>query len=209
MKQMGAMAVALAAGLLAGSVEAGEEVAVELPGGAAMEFVWIEPGPFLMGSPFEAPEYRYASERPQHPVAITRGFYLGKYEVTQAQWTAVIGPQIPAIARVPIGRWSWSPGTRCRTSSAGSTRPWTTPSIDCPPKPNGNTRRGRARRRGGPLATTRACWTITRGISATTLRRGPRRWGSSGPIPGGCTIFTAMCGSGWRTGTVRTAAPAR
>ena len=91
MKQMGAMTVALAAGLLAGSVEAGEEIAVELPGGATMEFVWIEPGTFLMGSPFEAPEYRYASERPQHPVAITRGFYLGKYEITQAQWTAVMG----------------------------------------------------------------------------------------------------------------------
>ncbi len=74
MKQMRVMAVALVAGLLAGSVEAGEEIAVELPGGTTMEFVWIEPGTFLMGSPFEAPEYRYASERPQHPVAITNGF---------------------------------------------------------------------------------------------------------------------------------------
>ncbi len=32
-----------------------------------------------------------SSEGPQHPARITRPFYLGKYEVTQAQWQAVMG----------------------------------------------------------------------------------------------------------------------
>jgi formylglycine-generating enzyme required for sulfatase activity len=92
MKQMRTLlATALVSRLFPGVIEARAEITVELPGEATMEFVWIEPGTFLMGSPLEAPEYRYASERPQHQVAITRGFYLGKYEITQEQWKAVMG----------------------------------------------------------------------------------------------------------------------
>jgi formylglycine-generating enzyme required for sulfatase activity len=33
---------------------------------------------------------RIPSEGPQHQVRITRPFYLGKYEVTQAQWEALM-----------------------------------------------------------------------------------------------------------------------
>ena len=66
-----------------------EEIIVELPGGEKMEFVWIEPGTFIMGSPktFDRP----TNEAPQHEVTITRGFYLGKYEITQGQWDSVMG----------------------------------------------------------------------------------------------------------------------
>jgi len=55
-----------------------------------MEFVWIEPGTFTMGSPSSEPG-RYDHEGPQHEVTISRGFYLGKYEITQEQWEAVMG----------------------------------------------------------------------------------------------------------------------
>jgi formylglycine-generating enzyme required for sulfatase activity len=55
-----------------------------------MEFVLIPAGEFLMGSP-EADEDAYDDEKPQHRVTIGRPFYLGKYEVTQAQWRAVMG----------------------------------------------------------------------------------------------------------------------
>ena len=34
---------------------------------------------------------RIPAEGPQHKVKITEPFYLGKYEVTQAQWRAVMG----------------------------------------------------------------------------------------------------------------------
>ena len=61
-----------------------------LPGGATMKFVWIEPGSFVMGSPSSEPG-RHSSEGPQHEVTISRGFYLGKYEITQAQWESVMG----------------------------------------------------------------------------------------------------------------------
>ncbi len=66
-----------------------EDVTVTLPGGAKLEMVWIEPGRFLMGSPDSEPG-RYDDEGPQHQVTITKGFYLGKYEVTRAQWESVM-----------------------------------------------------------------------------------------------------------------------
>lgn len=61
----------------------------DLPGGATMDFVWIEPGTFVMGSP-ESDDCARENEKPQHRVTITRGFWLGKYEVTQGQWQAVM-----------------------------------------------------------------------------------------------------------------------
>jgi formylglycine-generating enzyme required for sulfatase activity len=58
--------------------------------GVSIEFVWIEPGTFLMGSP-ETEIGRDPNEGPQHEVTITQGFWLAKYEITQAQWEAVTG----------------------------------------------------------------------------------------------------------------------
>ena len=49
-----------------------------------MEFVWVPAGEFRMG-------YELADQGPVTRVAISRGFYLGKYEVTQGQWEAVMG----------------------------------------------------------------------------------------------------------------------
>ncbi|MFP4502229.1 MAG: SUMF1/EgtB/PvdO family nonheme iron enzyme [Candidatus Hydrogenedentota bacterium] len=63
---------------------------VDLGGGVMLDLVWIPPGEFLMGSP-ESEERRSDPEGPQHPVEITRGFWMGKYPVTQAQWEAVMG----------------------------------------------------------------------------------------------------------------------
>src|SRR3954467_9413557 len=55
-----------------------------------MEFVLIPAGTFLMGSADDDRETA-ANEKPRHPVTITKPVYLGKYEVTQAQWDAVMG----------------------------------------------------------------------------------------------------------------------
>jgi formylglycine-generating enzyme required for sulfatase activity len=63
---------------------------LDLGGGVKMELVRIPAGEFVMGSP-ETEEGRVASEGPQHLVRIARPFYLGKYEVTGAQWQAVMG----------------------------------------------------------------------------------------------------------------------
>ena len=70
----------------------GDEQRFFLPNGAEMKMVWIEPGTFQMGSPdSEGPDGRCDCEGPVHEVVISRGFWLGKYEVTQGQWEAVMG----------------------------------------------------------------------------------------------------------------------
>lgn len=66
------------------------EITADLPGGATMEFVWIEAGTFTMGTSGSRAG-RGATGAPQHTVTITHGFYLGKYVVTQGQWQAVMG----------------------------------------------------------------------------------------------------------------------
>jgi len=52
-------------------------------------FVLIRPGSFLMGSP--AGEAQRGADETPHEVRITRPFYMGRYEVTQDQWAAVMG----------------------------------------------------------------------------------------------------------------------
>ena len=66
-----------------------DDIAVELPGGAVMQMVYVPPGLFDMGSP-PAESGRSIDEGPQHQVVISRGFYLGKHEVTQQQWESVM-----------------------------------------------------------------------------------------------------------------------
>ena len=67
-----------------------EEITIPMPGGVTMEFVLVQHGHFTMGSPFSEPG-RGSDEGPQHQVTIAKGFYLGKHEVTQRQWQAVMG----------------------------------------------------------------------------------------------------------------------
>ncbi len=57
-----------------------------------MEFVLIQAGEFMMGST-DSDQDAQADEKPQHKVQITKPFYLGKYEVTQAEWKAVMGTE--------------------------------------------------------------------------------------------------------------------
>jgi formylglycine-generating enzyme required for sulfatase activity len=53
-----------------------------------VEMLKIDPGTFIMGSPITEP-HRSGIET-QHRVTISKEYYLGKYEVTQAQYTAVM-----------------------------------------------------------------------------------------------------------------------
>ena len=52
--------------------------------------VWIAPGTFTMGSPSTEVD-RYSDEGPQTVVTLTMGFWMGKYEVTQREYLAVMG----------------------------------------------------------------------------------------------------------------------
>ncbi|MCX6556162.1 MAG: SUMF1/EgtB/PvdO family nonheme iron enzyme, partial [Candidatus Aminicenantes bacterium] len=61
--------------------------------GVDFEMVWIPPGEFLMGSsPLGVMGKNNHDEVPQHKVAISKGFWLGKFEVTQRQWDVAGNP---------------------------------------------------------------------------------------------------------------------
>jgi len=83
-----AAVLAAAAVLTAYPLSGGWSAAAELPGektftnSLGMRMARIEPGQFLMGSP-QGGDF---DERPVHPVRITRPFYLGATEVTNAQY---------------------------------------------------------------------------------------------------------------------------
>ena len=51
-----------------------------VPSAGNLEMIWVEPGKFIMGSPPN--EKGRAEDEPQLQVTLTKGFYLGKYEVT-------------------------------------------------------------------------------------------------------------------------------
>jgi formylglycine-generating enzyme required for sulfatase activity len=55
-----------------------------------MEFVKIAAGEFMMGCS-TGDEQCQGDEKPRHRVQITKSFEIGKFEVTQAQWMAVMG----------------------------------------------------------------------------------------------------------------------
>jgi len=83
----------------------------KLPAGAKpLEMVAIPPGTFLMGSPDTEAE-RNPDEGPQTRVTISQRFFLSKYEVTQAQWEAVMGTN-PSTCKgdpnLPVDTISWS-----------------------------------------------------------------------------------------------------
>ncbi|BDC47944.1 hypothetical protein F183_A02600 [Bryobacterales bacterium F-183] len=56
---------------------------------SGIEFVWAPAGTFVMGAPTTEPERR-PDEGPVQ-VTLSKGFWIGKYEVTQAQWKSHMG----------------------------------------------------------------------------------------------------------------------
>lgn len=67
-----------------------ETLTIYLPGNVPMEFVKIPHGSFQMGSP-DTERGRDSDEGPVHTVTINYDFYIGKYEITQGQWKALMG----------------------------------------------------------------------------------------------------------------------
>lgn len=71
--------------------DAPPELSLELGDGIRLELVYIKPGTFVMGGESKTDGRFQCVEIPKHEVELTRGFYLGKYEVTQAQYEAIMG----------------------------------------------------------------------------------------------------------------------
>ena len=72
-----------------------------------LDMLWCKPGTFMMGSP--AGEKGRKGNETQHEVTLTKGFYLGKYEVTQEQWEKVKGsnPSKFKGATLPVETVKW------------------------------------------------------------------------------------------------------
>jgi formylglycine-generating enzyme required for sulfatase activity/tRNA A-37 threonylcarbamoyl transferase component Bud32 len=87
----------------------GEEMTVDLGGGVKLTLCWCPAGNFLMGSPSD--EESRDSDEAQHRVTLTKGFWMGKYEVTQGQWERVMGSNpsgfTSAGASAPVEQVSW------------------------------------------------------------------------------------------------------
>ncbi len=101
-----ALAALASLAALAGRAGAGEQApkerVVDLGGGVKMAFVLIPPGTFTMGSAEadikavlakwpQTKEGWFADERPAHKVTITKGFWMGKHEVTVGQFRRFVG----------------------------------------------------------------------------------------------------------------------
>jgi formylglycine-generating enzyme required for sulfatase activity len=72
-----------------------------------MEFVLIQPGTFLMGSP--KTEFGRYPDETQHEVTLTQAYYLQATPVTQGQWQAVMGnnPSYFQGINNPVDSVSW------------------------------------------------------------------------------------------------------
>src|SRR5204863_5366805 len=76
---------------------------------APSNLAFIPPGTFRMGSPTNEPA-RSLDEGPQTAVTISRGFWMGKYEVTQREYLAVLGSNPSAFrgdTNHPVDSVSW------------------------------------------------------------------------------------------------------
>ena len=75
--------------------------------GIGLEMLRVEPGTFMMGSP--SGERDRDDDEVQHSVTLTEPFWLGKYEVTQGQWKAVMGdnPSYFTGNDLPVEEVSW------------------------------------------------------------------------------------------------------
>ncbi|MCH7225386.1 hypothetical protein [Haloferula sp. A504] len=60
------------------------ELKPDLGNGVSMDFIYVKPGTFMMGSDKTEETKFTCPEAPRHEVTLTKGYYLGKYEVTRA-----------------------------------------------------------------------------------------------------------------------------
>ena len=92
-----------------GSSLSGNTITIPVKKGISIDMVRVEAGTFTMGA---TPEMKdpYKDEKPTHQVTLTNDYYIGKYEVTQALWQAVMGnnPSNFKGDNLPVENVSWN-----------------------------------------------------------------------------------------------------
>jgi formylglycine-generating enzyme required for sulfatase activity len=94
--------------VMAQEVRPGKAEVIELTKDVKLEMVLIPAVKFKMGSP--ASEKSRSDREMQHEVTLTKPFYMGKYEVTQEQWKALMGNNPSSRtkgAKLPVTDVSW------------------------------------------------------------------------------------------------------
>ena len=86
----------------------GTERTIVLSGTVKLSLCAIPAGTFTMGSP--ASEANRSNNETQHRVTLTKAFWLGRTDVTQAQWRAVMGnsPSYFKGDNLPVEQVSWN-----------------------------------------------------------------------------------------------------
>ena len=91
-----------------GTSSSGNTITIPVKNGISIEMVRVEAGTFIMGA---TPEMKdpWDDEKPAHQVTLTNDYYIGKYEVTQALWKAVMGknPSDFKGDNLPVEKVSW------------------------------------------------------------------------------------------------------
>ena len=74
---------------------------------ASLDMIWVEAGSFEMGSPDD--EVGRSNDEKLHQVVLTKGYWLGKSEVTQGQYKTVTGenPSWTQGMELPVEKVSW------------------------------------------------------------------------------------------------------
>ena len=93
--------------VMAQEVKPGKVEVIDLGKGINLEMVFIPAGKFKMGSPVT--EKGRQNNETQHDVTLTKSFSIGKYEVTQEQWEALMGknPSVNVGPKLPVTNVSW------------------------------------------------------------------------------------------------------
>ncbi|WP_302428059.1 SUMF1/EgtB/PvdO family nonheme iron enzyme [uncultured Prevotella sp.] len=86
-----------------------DHISIPVKDGISIDMVRVEAGTFTMGATSEMKD-SYDSEKPAHQVTLTNDYYIGKYEVTQALWQAVMGnnPSEFKGDNLPVENVSWN-----------------------------------------------------------------------------------------------------
>ena len=86
----------------------GNEISIPVKNGITIDIVKVEAGTFMMGATSEM-QNPWDDEKTVHQVTLTNDYYMGKYEVTQALWQAVMGnnPSRFKGDNLPVESVSW------------------------------------------------------------------------------------------------------
>ena len=91
-----------------GFSSSGNTITIPVKDGISIDMVRVEAGTFTMGATAEM-KNPDDDEKPTHQVTLTNDYYIGKYEVTQALWKAVMGknPSLFKGDNLPVEQVSW------------------------------------------------------------------------------------------------------